>query len=206
MQPYQQAGDEIQRQRQQPGKNLRNAGLLLAGTAIGGSGVSRIVPFLSRLIPKDLAIKGLEKVSPRLGKFIGGAIQGGASEDEVLDFVREKMEPKQEENAENGSNILGQYSPDLQAYIEEQIQSGKSPDHAAAYAMNVPELSEIVKEIEKKKNKRFTAIVRELYEGKAVGGQSDMQNPQQEQGGLDPAVAQILEQGKALLQQFKGGM
>ena len=51
------------------------ASLGLAATGAGLS--SRIIPFLSEHIPTDLAIKGISKVSPKVGEFLQKGMSKG---------------------------------------------------------------------------------------------------------------------------------
>lgn len=177
------------------------SGLKAAASALTGAGAiglsSKIAPFLSQYISPEIAVKGISKVSPKIGEFLQKGMAMGLPVQEGLDFVKENLGGvKQDIKKGSGPkniNVLGQFSPELQQFVEEKIQSGKSPDHAAALAMNQAELSDIVRGVEAKTKKRFTEFVREIYEGKAVDqGQSQaalqnpsqgMQAPQQQQGG-----------------------
>lgn len=199
--------------------SLKSGAKLAGNAALTASGVglsARLLPLLSEHIPLDLAMKGINKISPKIGAFLEKGASMGLNVEEGLQFLKDKLTPAKEEIEKNNKpqnlNELGQFSPELQQFVEDQIQGGKSPDHAAALAMNEANLSDTVRGIEKKTKKKFTAFVRDIYEGKAVGSKAALQNPgqqqQQMQGdqGLDPGVAEILAQGKALMQQFKGGM
>lgn len=223
MEPYKKATDEILRRREQTG-NIVKHGASIASSALSGAvtgaavagGASlfgKIMPLLSKYVPQEMAIKGISKINPTIGKAIQTALDQGYEMPEIEEFFASKNEvPKENSNKKSptNANILGQFSPDLQAFIEQEIQSGKAPDHAAASAMPRAEFSDIIHKIEKQEKKKFTALVRELYEAKAVQQperQAALQGqPQQAQQGLDPGVAQILQQGQALLQKFKGGM
>ncbi len=199
----------------------------IAGTAAISS---KIAPFLSQYINPETALKGISKISPKMGEFLQKGISMGLPLEEGLDYIKDRMNSPKEEakkeksNKKQNLNELGQFSPELQQFVETKIQEGKSPDHAAALAMNQAEHSDLVRGIEKKTKKRFTAFVREIYEGKAIEPKQsqgkDLSNwtkglnpdlkqferQDQQYQGLDPGVAQIIEQGKALMQQLKGGM
>lgn len=216
MQPYQEAAETTRRSGEGSISALKYAGtaaLGAAGAKAASSIISRVAPLLSQYIPQEFAKKGLSKVDPRFGKFIDKAEDEGFDFDEIRDFIGEKIEKSAKQKLENKSssqpNLIGQASPELQSFIEQQIQAGKAPDHAAALAMPRAEFSDIVRKIEKQSGKRFTALVRDLYDGKAIEqpeskAASQGQQPQQPQQGLDPGVAQILQQGQALLQKFQG--
>lgn len=94
MQPYQQANKEIRRQGELPLKTLATAGSFGA-SALGGIALGRVLPFLSKFIPQDLAIKGLSKIDPRFGKFINKALSEGKSFEEIKDFIRNKASPEE---------------------------------------------------------------------------------------------------------------
>ena len=55
--------------------------------------VTRILPMLNRLIPQNLAMKGLAKINPRIGSFLTNATAAGYSVNEALDFLRNQAEP-----------------------------------------------------------------------------------------------------------------
>lgn len=51
--------------------------------------LNKILPLLSKYIPKDIASKGLSKIDKNLGKFIAASTASGYSIDQVLDFLRD---------------------------------------------------------------------------------------------------------------------
>lgn len=60
--------------------------------------LSRILPLLNKVLPKNLAFKGLGKIDPRIGKFLAGATAAGYTADAALDFLRNQFhEPMNEE-------------------------------------------------------------------------------------------------------------
>jgi hypothetical protein len=100
IQPYQAATEEMKRQSQFPVKLLKKAAGI-TGLALGGAPIlARIAPLLSKFIPEDIAIKGLTKLDPRMGKFINSAMKLGHSFDEVKDFIGEKIQPKSAQQEE----------------------------------------------------------------------------------------------------------
>lgn len=180
-------------------KTAANLGLTAAGLGL----TSRLMPFLNEHIPVDLAVKGISKLSPKLGEFLQKGASMGLNVEEGLQFIKDKLQPPKEEaekdNKPQQLNELGQFSPELQTYIEQQIQGGKSPDHAAALAMNQPEFSDLTTGIQKKVNMPFTKFVRELYEGKAV------QKPQQQAEGQQVQISPKLQASLQKLGKFLGG-
>ena len=114
----------------------------------------------------------------------------------------------------------------MHQFIEGEIQKGRSPLEAGALAQLKPEFKKQIEKLSKDHKSPFSAILQTVYgQGGKAGAvknynehqqqkQSTMQQEEQrfnqeygqQQGGqgLDPAVAQILQQGQAILQQFKG--
>jgi len=124
MQPYQEASEEIQRQKRAPGELLQNVGETALSYTGGGLVARRVLPFLSRFVPGDLAMKGLSKISPSMGKFIGAALGAGQSPDEVKEFIAGKV--KDEEKEKSQRNIVQQHDPELHTYIKDYMGKGKS--------------------------------------------------------------------------------
>ena len=60
--------------------------------------ITRILPLLNKLLPKNLAVKGLSKIDPRIGKFIANATSAGYAADEALDYLRNQFEPNENQN------------------------------------------------------------------------------------------------------------
>src|SRR3954469_25048992 len=65
-------------------------GSLLA-TGAGTALASKIMPFLNKYIPVDLAIKGISKVSPKIGGFLKKGQSMGLNVEEGLNFIKEKI-------------------------------------------------------------------------------------------------------------------
>lgn len=52
--------------------------------------IQKILPMLNKLIPIDLAKKGLSKIDPRIGKFLANATAAGYPINEAMDYLREQ--------------------------------------------------------------------------------------------------------------------
>jgi hypothetical protein len=141
LQPYQEAGQEINRQQAEPGRLLKGSANIALGVASGGAILNKIIPFLSKYIPFGLALKGISKVEPRLGKFIQGSINQGHAAEEVMDFVREKITPSEEKRRDTLKKFNDKkIQPNLQeremartqeAYGQQQVQQGQSDQQSA---------------------------------------------------------------------------
>lgn len=93
MQPYQNMEEEIQRQNQLPLKDI-NTAFNIGSSLAGASLLAKGLPLVNKLIPQDLSMKGLSKISPILGKFAKKALNEGFSFDDVRDFISENAEKK----------------------------------------------------------------------------------------------------------------
>jgi len=181
MQPYQKASQEIQRQGEVPIKAIKTGASLGASLYGGGLAASKVLPFLSKYIPADLAIKGLTKIDPRFGIFINTALKKGKSFDEIKQFIQGEVEKGQQQesetepnlspsgfpikeknqqqtnpkkqNAKDQRNIIEQYSPELHQMLSKHVTAGRSPTEAAALAAN-----------EGKGQKSFKAIIKKIQE------------------------------------------
>lgn len=213
MQPYQEASEEVQRQGDLPIKAAANiGGLIVGGIALKGAG--RVLPFLSKYIPSNLTIKGLEKVDPRYGKFIQKALKEGTPMDEIKDFIREKAEsamPKQKEKSKNG-NIIEQYDPELHSYILDKIKQGKSHLYAGTKALGHERFKKAIDKIVKDHKTSWSEILQSVYGGQGTqqsqneSSTSESISPQQQQGseGVDPELDKIIQGGAALLKKYRG--
>jgi len=175
MQPYQLAGKEIQRQKDAPMRHLKRGVAIGASVLAGGAVLSRILPLLSPLIPESIAVKGLTKVEPRLGKFINGAVAAGHTVGQALRLIKEKLQPEesQEENPNENRNIIEQYSPELSQFLTSEIQQGRTPIQAGAIAQSQGKFNAAISKMTKDHKVPWSAILETVF-----GGQGQVQ-PQQ---------------------------
>lgn len=212
MQPYQEASEEIRRQGEMPLQIVKNAGAIAGSAYLGGGAINKVLPFLSKYIPQDLAIKGLSKIDPRYGKFINKALQAGQSFDEVKEFIGSKIEEGSESKKPNDPfSFLSKYSPQLSENIKTHIQSGRSPKEAAALAYTTGKFNKEIQNIQKDTKENFEDYLERLFmnsKGSAQDagimqdqGQPQQGQPQQQQGGQgQQALMAILQK----LQQARG--
>lgn len=190
MQPYQEATQEINRQQGEPGHVAKN--LLLGGLG-GGAFIGKIAPFLSKYIPEQMAIKGLSKASPKLGKFIGASMNQGYSFDSIKDFIGNKIENESQQPSQESRNIIEMESPELHQTLLDLIRAGKKPFEAALeVAKNKKFLKNIMK-LEKQNKSGWGKIVQAIFGSEAVVPKSGLsreslvaqgqeQQPQEPQG------------------------
>lgn len=212
MQPYQEASKEIQRQGQRPVNALKTAASIGAGYA-GGALLGRVMPLLSKYVPEDLAIKGLNKIDPRFGKFINTAMSNGTPFEEVKSFIEEKAaEAEQQEQPKEGRNIIQQYSDKLHEQLQNLIKKGMTPAQAVSLVDIYPHHKQVIEKIEKEHKVPFHSLVQSIYGGGdqalAQQGQQQQQPQQQPQqqsqqqsGQGQQALMAILQK----IQQTRGG-
>jgi len=229
--------------------------------------INRIKPLLNKLIPQNLAVKGLSKIDPKINKFITTATSFGYGADQALDFLRNQFDTedteglrpdiaankRQQQQSELLPKVLGkaaqiglgatgaglaanlglevlqgieenelqpqdssinelsqkinplqeiaQYDATLAQFIEERLDQGDTPDQAGARAMVNPNFAKLIKSIEKQSKENFVDMLMRLF----GGGMKQQASQQQQPQGIDPQFAQILQQGNAILQRFRGG-
>ena len=86
--------------------------------------ISRILPFLSNVIPTGLALQGLSKVDNRLKNFISYATGAGYASDQIMDFIKSKFDTGAEKRVMQNANGR----PDQQANAELVRQSQQPSD------------------------------------------------------------------------------
>lgn len=203
MQPYQEATEEIRRQGELPLKAAKTLGSIGASAAtayLGGGVINRVLPFLSKYIPEDLAIKGLNKIDPRYGKFINKALSAGKSFEEVKEFIGEKIQGKQEstEKTPEQRSIIEQYSPELFQFLKGEIDKGRAPLEAGALAQSQGSFKNIIKKMSEDHKAPFSSILESVFGG-AQQPKQQMQQPQdqnlsqQRQGNGDQALLAALD-------------
>jgi len=127
MRPQKQASQKEVEQSYEPKKLLGQAASLAGGVA-GGSALARFIPLLSNLIPSSLAVKGLSKISPRLGNFFAGITSTGNTIDDGLDYLRKQAGLKDEEDEDEKLSQGYQGQLDQLAQMQSQLDNlGNEP-------------------------------------------------------------------------------
>lgn len=167
----------------------------VAGSKLG----SRILPFLNEYIPYDLALKGINKVSPSLGGFLKKGMEKGLDLKDGLDYIKKSFSGEEEEKrgpVKENRNIIQQYSPELFQFLEDQIKQGKDPLHAGAEARIDKRFNPVIEKISKDNKSDWSSILQTVF------GQSQM--ALQSQKKKQPQQAQPM-QSQAQSQQSQGG-
>lgn len=178
MQPYQEAGLEIEQQRKRP---LEFASQI----------AKRAVPLLSAYVPVNLAMKGLSKIDYRLGKFFDHAQQLGYGINEIKDYMTNKFTNQKEEPAKQDRNIIEQYSPELHQFIVGEMKNGRSPLQAGAMAeleaKGRPDFRKIISKITKDHNAPWSAILESTYGQQGAQNSPNITNEQQQNTQVESA-------------------
>ena len=164
-------------------KNI-SMGVGLAGTVLA----TRVAPFLSENIPIDLAMKGINKLSPSLGNFLKRGQDMGLNLREGFEYLKNNLfrQNEQETHQETSPppppkedrNIVEKYSPELHSFMMQEIKAGRSPLQAGAIAQlpgKVKDADKIIKKMMKDYGMSWSNIVESVY------GSSQQSQPQQTQ-------------------------
>lgn len=220
MQPYQLAAEEQKRQGEMPITALKKAGSLTAGIGsaaiagkLGGIAFDKVAPFLSKYIPQDLAIKGLNKIDPRFGKFISKAMSAGKTFEEANGFISGKMDEETKNEVEGEAkapkeelNIIQKYSPELHEFLVSEIKKGKPAKTAAILSRmerkGMKDFKKIIRKIEQDHKAEFEDLVEKIYETSApMQNQTALPTQQTQQiGQPQQAPQQTMQPKQQLLQ------
>lgn len=189
-------------------QGVKNAAKTATSFALGAGGAAasaRVLPFLSDLIPADLAMKGINKVAPQLGKILQAGSERGLNLEDGFNFLKEKYaESKESKEAKQKGNIIQQYSPELFQYLENTIAKGVSPIQASVEARKAKkEFNEAISKMEKDHKVSFDEIVSGIFgqEPKGKGGSilkkllAQPENPQEQQA-AQMAAEQVMSGGR----------
>lgn len=202
--PYHRASKALREGEEYPLHILKNAGLTAIGGgagALGAKAAGKIIPAIGALvnkyIPENISIAGLNKIDPRFGKFIQGALDEGYSYDELRNFLGDKIE-KSQKPGQNTKNIIEQESPELHQFLNQQIKSGRKPIEAAAIAQHDKRFSSVIQKLSKTHKIPWSQIIESVYglgetaQAEQSQASQQMQQPQQ-QGQGQQALMAILQ-------------
>jgi hypothetical protein len=173
--------------------------------AVAGPLAARVMPFLNQYIPAALAVKGINKVSPKLGSFLKKGEEMGLNVQEGLDFLKEKL-TKGTETAKESRNLIQQYSPELHEFIDQEIKKGRTAIEAGAIAQHDKRFKDVITKLSKDHKTPWSSILESVYgsQGQAQPQSQQQQPPQQpgQQGGQGQAALMAILQK---IQQSRGG-
>ncbi len=163
-------------------KSGASTALSLGGTALGAAGFTKVLPFLSEYLTPSLAMKGISKVSPKLGDFLKRGTEAGLDLKEGLQFIKDKISSSRENQPEQ-ENIIKKYSQTLFDHISGLIDKGTSPAEAASMTLKaLPNEKEAIKKMEKDYKTDWFNIVESIFgRGEKAQAPQQMQQAQQPQ-------------------------
>lgn len=178
-----------------------NKGIGTVATLGTAAGIGRIMPFLSKYIPADLAIKGLRKVSPKIADFLQRGKSMGLNVEEGIQYVKDTLNPKTSEPpAKENRNIIEQYSPELHQFIDQEIKKGRKAIEAGALAQSDKRFKQVIDKISKDHKTPWSAILQTVYGDQSIQPQQQQNQQQQPQGQGQAALMAILQK----IQQSRG--
>mgnify|MGYP001577100931 CR=1 FL=1 len=182
------------------------------GGAIGSGTASRIMPFLNEYIPMDLALKGISKISPKVGDFLKRGMKAGLDVKDGLNFIKEQITPGQQSESQSTKdkrNIIQQYDPELDTYIKDAVKNGKSAIQAGMKALDHPRFKKAIGKLTKDHNVGWDQILQSIYGSNEKGISSqvmqksmsmDQPQPSSQSGQGQAALMAILQK----IQQSRG--
>lgn len=182
MQPYQKAADS---QIQQTAKPI--------------SYLSKAASMLSYYIPANIAVKGINKLSPKLGEFVNFAKKKGIGDEDIVSFLREKHEKIQESQKKSEKKtIFDELIGDIDILsLDEQKQNQLNFLKTASNQLEQKGKSKgdsAFKNIAKKIKEVLSGNIG-MVQGEAMGMQNNpqMQQSQQNQSNADQQLMAMME-------------
>jgi hypothetical protein len=186
LRPDEQAADsEIRRnlERSQTYKNAGKTALAVGTSALGIGNASKILPFLNELIPADLAMKGINKIAPKVGEFLKKGQSMGMDLKSGFQFLKDNLQNAQASQQKNPLQEFETNHPELAKALQEQIKKGQPPQAAAAILKTSSIHGNKVKKLEKELGKNFIDHVLELFGSNQPNSATQQQIQQVQQPG-----------------------
>lgn len=174
----------------------------IAGTALTIGATSKVLPFLSEMLPMDLAIKGISKVAPGIGNFLKKGMSQGLDVKDGFDFIKQNF-MKDQEKAPDKRNIIEQYDPELFRFMNEGIQKGRAPLQVGAIAEMGGKFKDSIKKMVRDHKTPWSSIIETVFGSGQLAQQNQTSNTQQSQqqsGQGQQALMNILQK----IQQSRG--
>jgi hypothetical protein len=156
------------------------------GVAVGAASAAfgaRALPFLSEYIPTDLAMKGLQRVAPKVADFLKKGQSAGLDIKQGMDFIKSKLSTEQTtKSAQDNRNLIEKYSPELHQFIDQQIKGGRSHLEAGAIAQlgkkGGPDFKSIIDKITKDNKSTWADVLDAVYGNSSQSAKQPANSPQ----------------------------
>ena len=175
---------------------------------IGGSALaSRIAPFINEYVPVDLAMKGINKLSPQLGNFLKKGQEAGLDVKEGLNFIKESLG---NDSAKNNKNIIEQESKELHDFVLNEIKKGTNPMAAGLMASNEGKFKGAIKKLKEKTKLNWGDLVNQIFGSGEKALENKAQNLQQmiapSQTPMEQPAQQTPQQARDMAEMGDAGM
>lgn len=140
-------------------KKIGKTAVGLGAAAIGGGALaglsSRVLPFLNEYIPTELAIKGINKIAPKLGAFLQQGMQSGLNVKDGLKYIKDNLiNEKLPEMASSDEEAGFEQPPQkkqslvqgLQEDLDKQYGQQKQPNQKNIIQQYSPELFQFIQD------------------------------------------------------------
>lgn len=179
--------------------NAASTAVGLGTGAIAGSLSSSVMPFLNQYIPADLAMKGINKVAPKLGAFLRRGKEAGLNVEEGLNFLKDKFGASEEGKTKDKRSIIEQESPELHQFIDQEIRKGRQPIEAAALAQHDKRFAPIIEKLMKTHKTPWSQIIESVFGNGQMAQPNQTQQAQPQQQQQSPQQAQPGQGQQALM-------
>jgi hypothetical protein len=162
------------------GVSIAAGGLGLGSLGVGKNMIKRLLPFLNKALPEEIAVKGISKINGKFGKFIEEGIKKGLPASGAIEYLRNEA----------------QNSPVAKKLEEFRAAASKdSPARAKLRKELGGEDRFIRHEMQKQQKQQNKQILQERSEAEKLERQKIQgANQGQPQGGGQAALMQILQQ------------
>lgn len=178
-----------------------NAAITVGTSFLGAGLTSRILPLLSEHIPVDLAVKGISKLSPKLGEFLNKGMKMGLDAKEGLQSLKGEIE-KSTEKPKETKNIIEKYSPELHQFMKEQVTSGRPVLEAGAIAQNDKRFKQAIDKLSKDHKTNWSNIIQGIYGSGEQSQSSHFQQKSQQMQGQQQGSGQGQQALMAIMQRI----
>lgn len=142
-------------------KKVIGAGISATSLGLG----ARILPFLNEYVPLDLAMKGINKVAPKIGQFLMKGQKNGLDLKQGLEFLKEKISTQEQETTKTkeNRNIIEQYDPELHTYIDQNLKKGMSLLEAGNQALKHGRFKKAIEKMTKDHKAPWASILQTVF-------------------------------------------
>lgn len=148
-------------------KGIKGVAKTAAAAGMGVAG-SRLLPLLGEFVPMELAMKGINKIAPKVGDFLQRGQKAGLDLRDGFDFIKNQIEKSSErkEERESKSNPFQNFEnefPRLSEALNKIVEQGQPAEAAAAILKNASWAKSDINKLEKNVGKNFVDFVKEMF-------------------------------------------